>query len=157
MICKEFFDHVRPMMNYSLIQKTWLKTNCEPICKKFKLKMSEYQILILLHVNSDVKTAKDIEKFSEMKRANISILVETLCKKGFLVQESIENDRRMKKLVFTKECEEILHETDKLLDYLVTNTFKNIEKKDIEICEKVFNKMYENLLETTSKKRGENK
>lgn len=154
MICKDFFDHVKPMMNYSLIQKTWLRTNCEPICKKYKLKMSEYQILLLIHVNSDVQTAKDIEKFSEMKRANISILVEILCKKGFLIQEAIENDRRMKKLTLTKECDELIHDTDKIIDYLVINTFKDIDNEDLAICEKVFNKMYENLIETTSKNEG---
>lgn len=155
MICNEFFDHVKPMMNYSLIEKTWLRENSEPICKKYKLKISEFMIILLLHVNSDVQTAKDIEKFSEMKRANISILVEILCKKGFLKQESIENDRRMKKLVMTEACNPVLAEIDELLDYLVTNTFKNISKEDLDICEKVFNKMYSNLLETTSKKKGE--
>lgn len=83
MICKDFFDHVKPMMNYSLIQKTWLRTNCEPICKKYKLKMSEYQILLLIHVNSDVQTAKDIEKFSEMKWQIFQFLLKYCVKRDF--------------------------------------------------------------------------
>lgn len=86
--------------------------------------------------------------------ANISILVEILCKKGFLIQEAIENDRRMKKLTLTKECDELIHDTDKIIDYLVINTFKDIDNEDLAICEKVFNKMYENLVETTSKNEG---
>ena len=151
MICKEFFDHVRPLMNYSVIERTWLKEKSEPICKKYKLKLSEYWVLLLLHVNSDVKTAKDIEKFSDMKRANISILVEILCKKGFLKQELIENDRRMKELIMTDVCKPLMDETDELLNFLVSNVFKNIEKKDFEICERVFNQMYLNLIETTKK------
>ena len=151
MICKEFFDHIRPLMNYTVIEHTWLKEKSEPICKKYKLKLSEYLVLLLLHVNSDVKTAKDIEKFSDMKRANISILVEILCKKGFLKQELIENDRRMKELIMTDACKPLMDETDELLNFLVSNVFKNIEKKDFEICERVFSQMYLNLIETTKK------
>lgn len=152
MVPCDFLSHVQPMMNYSLIQKTWLEKSCEPICTKSGLKLKELQILMLLYVNKSIQTANDIEKISEMKRANISILVESLCKGGFIEQQSVENDRRMKKLVFTEKSKDVLNEIDEIINNLISNTFSGIDENDLHTCEKVFNQMYANLLKATENK-----
>lgn len=118
----------------------------EPIAKKYKLKMSDLSLILLLHINKEIQTAKDISTFSDLKRGNISLIVESLSCRGFLKQLAVEGDRRMKRLVLTSMCDEILKETDGILETLFKLMIDGIEEEELLRCKEVFIKMYENIL-----------
>ena len=144
MINCNFVEQITPLMNHIYMQKKWFDLQFKPISKKYGLKSTELSLLVLIHLNKKLQTASDIEKFTEMKRGNISLLVECLSCRGYLLQEAVEGDRRRKRLVLTEKSNKILEECDAITQVYLNNIFKGIPKDELEICMKVFNKMNEN-------------
>lgn len=155
MITKELYEHISPMMNHAYMQKKWFEWQFKPICKEYGIKNSEFSILLALHLNPEIKTAVDIEKFSELKRGNISICVEILCHKDLLKQVPSENDRRFKTLVLTEKAGEILEKGDEIINEYCAHIFQGIPKENFCTCDKVFKKMTENLQVLYQKKLEE--
>lgn len=155
MLNQELYEHISPMMNHAYMQKKWFEWQFKPMCKEHGIKYSEFSILLALHLNPEIKTAVDIEKFSELKRGNISICVDILCHKGFLKQVTSENDRRFKTLVLTEKANEILEKGDEIINEYCTHIFQGIPQEDFCTCNKVFTKMTENLQVLYQKKLEE--
>lgn len=151
MVKKKLFEHIEPMMNHAYMQKKWFEAQFKPICREHELKNSELNVLLALHLNHSIKTAVDIEKFREMKRGNISVCVDILCQRGFIIQTIDENDRRFKRLKLTEKAEEILENCDEIINSYCSYIFRGVSKEEFEICDKVFKKMNENLDELYEK------
>jgi len=147
MIEKKLYERVEPMMNHAYMQKKWFEVQFKPICKEFEIKNSELMVMLALHLNHSIKTAVDIEKFGEMKRGNISLCVDILCQRGYLLQTLDENDRRFKHLSLTPKADEILAKCDEILNAYCSYIFKDIPKEELAVCEGVFKKMNEKLNE----------
>ncbi len=145
MLPLELMENASSLMNFGYIQRTWLTQHVELIAKKYKLKNSDLTLLYLLHFNKSVKTAKDITKFSELKRGNISLIVETLTCKGYITQSSIKGDRRMKKLELTTKCKPILEEVDEVINNLLKIMMEGISDEEINVLRTAVRKMYENM------------
>lgn len=145
MLPLELLENASSLMNFGYIQRTWMMQHIEVIAKKYKLKNSDLTLLYLLHFNKDVKTAKDITKFSDLKRGNISLIVETLTCKGYITQSSIEGDRRMKKLELTSKCDKIMEEVDEVINKLLKITMERISNEEINVLRTCVRKMYENM------------
>lgn len=114
--------------------------------------MSDLNLMLLVHINKDVKTAKDVAKFSELKRGNISLIVESLSCRGFINQLSVEGDRRMKRLVLTPKCTEILKECDEKIIQLLKISMEGISVEEIQQAKQVFAKMYQNITNEEKKR-----
>ena len=155
MIRKDLYEHISPMMNHAYMQKKWFEWKFKPLCKEYGLKNSEFSILLSLHLNPEIKSAVDIEKFSEMKRGNICICVEILCHKGYLKQMTSENDRRFKTLHLTEKANEILNKGDAIINEYCESLFSNIAKEDFEACDRVFEQMNINLKKLYERKLEE--
>ena len=151
MVKKKLYEHIEPMMNHAYMQKKWFEAQFKPICREHELKNSELNVLLALHLNHSIKTAVDIEKFGEMKRGNISVCVDILSQRGFIIQTIDENDRRFKRLKLTEKAEEILENCDEIINSYCSYIFRGVSKEEFEICDKVFKKMNENLDELYEK------
>lgn len=152
MLPVEFIEQTSSTMTFAYLQRTWMQRHLEVISKKYKLKMSDLNLMLLVHINKDVKTAKDVAKFSELKRGNISLIVESLSCRGFINQLSIEGDRRMKRLVLTPKCDEILKECDEMLIQLLKISMEGISIEEIHQARQVFLKMYQNITKEEEKR-----
>lgn len=157
MSTEKLIEHVSSMMNFVNIQRLWMQRHLEPIAKKYKLKMSDLSLMLLLHINKGIQTAKDVSTFSDLKRGNISLLVEYLSCKGFINQLAVEGDRRMKKLVLTSKCDEILEECDEIMVKLFKLSLDGIEEEDLLRAREVFTKMYENIIKEEKRNLEENR
>ena len=89
-------------------------------------------------MNSKLKTAKEVEEFSELKRGIISITVESLCNSEYLTQITSEEDRRMKYLKLTEKAEPILKDCDEIISSYIEKLMEGISKEEMEICQRVF-------------------
>lgn len=89
MLPVQFIEQASSTMTFAYLQRAWMQRHLEVISKKYKLKMSDLNLMLLVHINKDVKTAKDVAKFSELKRGNISLIVESLSCRGFINQLSV--------------------------------------------------------------------
>ena len=145
------------MMNFVNIQRLWMQRHLEPIAKKYKLKMSDLSLMLLLHINKEIKTAKDVANFSDLKRGNISLLVESLSCRGFIKQLAVEGDRRMKRLVLTSKCDEILKQCDEILLVLFELMIEGVAEDELLGARQVFIKMYENIIKEEQRNLEENK
>ena len=144
MINKNTFEMISPMMNHAYMMKSWFVEKLMPVEKKYNLKQTELSILIVLHLNPEIQTARDIENFCELKRGNISICVEKLFMRGLLEQQSVEGDRRLKKLVLTEKTSQILEECDNLIEFYINALLEGIDCEDLKKSRKIFDKMVEN-------------
>lgn len=152
MLPVELIEQASSAMTFAYLQRTWMQRHLEVISKKYKLKMSDLNLMLLVHINKDVKTAKDVAKFSELKRGNISLIVEYLSCRGFINQLSIEGDRRMKRLVLTPKCDEILKECDEMIIQLLKISMEGISIEEIHQARQVFLKMYQNITKEEEKR-----
>lgn len=152
MLPVQFIEQASTTMTFAYLQRAWMQRHLEVISKKYKLKMSDLNLMLLVHINKDVKTAKDVAKFSELKRGNISLIVESLSCRGFINQLSVEGDRRMKRLVLTPKCEEILKECDEKIIQLLKISLEGISAEEIQQAKQVFAKMYQNITNEEKKR-----
>ena len=152
MLPSQFIEQASSTMTFAYLQRAWMQRHLEVISKKYKLKMSDLNLMLLVHINKDVKTAKDVAKFSELKRGNISLIVESLSCRGFINQLSVEGDRRMKRLVLTPKCTEILKECDEKIIQLLKISMEGISVEEIQQAKQVFAKMYQNITNEEKKR-----
>ncbi|MDY3887070.1 MAG: hypothetical protein SOZ24_07430, partial [Treponema sp.] len=80
-----------------------------------------------------------------LKRGNISFIVETLFNRGFIVQETDENDRRSNKIMLTEKARSIIEESKVILNDTFSLIIEGIPKEELEMGEKLFEKMYLNI------------
>lgn len=152
MLSSQFIEQASSTMTFAYLQRAWMQRHLEVISKKYKLKMSDLNLMLLVHINKNVKTAKDVAKFSELKRGNISLIVESLSCRGFINQLSVEGDRRMKRLVLTPKCTEILKECDEKIIQLLKISMEGISVEEIQQAKQVFAKMYQNITNEEKKR-----
>lgn len=138
-------ESVMPIMRFGYIQRTWIEKHVEIIAKKYKMKSSDLNLMYFLRLNKEIETAKDVAKYTDLKRGNISLIVEALSRRGYINQIAIEGDRRMKRLVLTPKCNEILEELDEVVNTLMKILLDGFSKDDLENLRKNFRCMYENL------------
>lgn len=138
-------ESVMPIMRFGYIQRTWIEKHVEIIAKKYKMKSSDLNLMYFLRLNKEIETAKDVAKYTDLKRGNISLIVEALSRRGYINQIAIEGDRRMKRLVLTPKCNEILEDLDEVVNTLMKILLDGFSKDDLENLRKNFRCMYENL------------
>ena len=133
------------LINFAYSVRILLEEKIKPVQKEYDLKKSELCFLLLLDFYPELNSAKKISELGELKRGNISFIVETLFKRGFIVQETDENDRRSNKIMLTEKARSIIEESKAILDKTYLSIMDGISKEEIESGERLFEKMYSNI------------
>lgn len=87
---------------------------------------------------------KDIEEFLEIKGSSVTSLISNLERNGYLRRESLESDRRYKKLVLTEQTLAIKDDITSRVNEYMHSMFAGISEDDLEVFEKVILQMTEN-------------
>ena len=151
----DFYQQVTPLMDFAFLQRKWFETHFKVLSKKYGISLTELSVCLILHLNSKVQSARDVEKYTELKRGIISVCVDHLSCKKFLRQEPVENDRRMKKLVLAPKAYPMLEEASVIIQNYIESVFCSVKKEEMEICCRVFEQMKDELIklsESGSKK-----
>ena len=133
------------LINFAYSLRILLEEKIKPVQKEYDLKKSELIFLLILDFYPELNSAKKISELGELKRGNISFIVETLFKRGFIVQETDENDRRSNKIMLTEKARSIIEESKAILDKTYLSIMDGISKEEIESGERLFEKMYSNI------------
>ena len=133
------------LINFAYSVRILLEEKIKPVQKEYDLKKSELCFLLILDFYPELNSAKKISELGELKRGNISFIVETLFKRGFIVQETDENDRRSNKLMLTEKARSIIEESKVILNDTFSLIIEGIPKEELEMGEKLFEKMYLNI------------
>lgn len=78
----------------------------------------------------------EIAKYLSITPGSLTTAVNCLVKKGYLERESQPNDRRIVKIVPTKEAEEVNKMHEKLHKEMIDGVMSNIDDKDIKVVVK---------------------
>ncbi len=87
---------------------------------------------------------KDLEEFLEIKGSSVTSLISNLERNGYLRRESLDSDRRYKKLVLTEQTLAIKDDITSRVNEYMHSMFAGISEDDLEVFEKVILQMTEN-------------
>lgn len=133
------------MINFSYLLRLHLEQQIKPICEKYDLKNSEISLLMMLKVYPSANTSKQICEMGQLKRGNVSFLVEDLNDRGLITLETDKEDRRVKYLILTEKANPIIDECLKIMDECHAMILEGISEEELEFCDQVFQKMHKNL------------
>ena len=118
---------------------------CQPVCKKFQLNQTSFDVLMFLANNPEFTTARDIVEIRKLKANLVSVNVDRLVREGYLVRQEVAEDRRKTKLLCTSKADEIITQGRKLQQDFVVLLFAGIDEETRDILLGSMTKMEENL------------
>lgn len=117
----------------------------QPICKKYGINQSCFDVLMFCANNPENNTARDICAVRGIKSGIASVAVDTLIQKGFMERTNDPDDRRIHRLVPTEKAQEIISDGRKMQDGFIFTLKRGITPEDEEIFERVNEKILENV------------
>lgn len=149
----KLLQEMATLSQLAVMQKEIFYARLKPVVKKYRMKKSEVILLFLLYLNPSLKTAKEICRISELKRGNVSILVEALTLRGFIRQETVLSDRRSRNLYLTDKANALIEEFEDEMEKMHNDMLAGISKEELELCTGVFKKISENVEKHSSKNK----
>lgn len=136
------------LKNFRSLPLLYEKTFCNTK-KKYDMTQFEVDVLGFIHFYPDYDTAKQICEFRKLPKANVSVAVDRLTKKGYLYGKRDSKDRRVIHLKITDDASDvitsIIDEYEKFLDTLFSG-FTEKEKEIWKLLEKKMSVNIENAL-----------
>ena len=84
------------------------ETFCQPVCKKYQLSQTSFDVLMFLANNPEYNTARDICEIRGIRTGIASVAVDLLVKSGYIQRQPDASDRRITRLILTEKSEEIV-------------------------------------------------
>ena len=117
----------------------------QPICKKYGINQSCFDVLMFCANNPENNTARDICAVRGIKSGIASVAVDTLIQKGFMERTNDPDDRRIHRLVPTEKAKGIISDGRKMQDGFISTLKRCKTPEDEEIFERVNEKILENV------------
>ena len=136
---------ITKVFSFLYMSKNVVEKEMAGICKEYKITNSALALILFLAHYPNLNTSREICKFGNLKRGNVSVLVEILTKRGFIVQEDDEHDRRLKYLFLTEKSDDIVNKAKKIHKEFENILISDIKKEDLELLENTFNKMFNTI------------
>ena len=121
-----------------------LKRKNRSVISSYKLSPNEIDILVALHMRK-YNMAKDIAENFEISKSLVCRSVESLIKKGYIDTKKDENDKRITHLTLKDEAKPIVEALKENRERNNKILLKDIDEKELEIFNKVLDKMKDNI------------
>ena len=96
-----------PYEHLAIIHQAYEKATAS-VCKKYKLKHKEFDILMYLHLHPDQSTATDIVKKQNLSKSHVSVSLKALEERGYVSRNFHGSDRRTIYLSLNESANEVL-------------------------------------------------
>jgi DNA-binding MarR family transcriptional regulator len=116
-----------------------------PICRKYGINQSGFDVLLCCAENPQFNTARDICARRGIKSGIASVAVESLIQRGLLTSEGDPKDRRMNRLIPTEKAQPIIEEGRRMQQYFEETLRNGITEEDLEVFSRVADKLTGNL------------
>lgn len=116
----------------------------QPLCKKYGINQSCFDVLMFCANNPENNTARDICAVRGIKSGIASVAVETLIQKGYLIRTDDISDRRIRRLVPTEFAQNIISDGRVMQERFISTLKSGISPEEEEIFERVNEKILEN-------------
>lgn len=120
---------------------------CLSVLKKYDLTRSELDILLFLHNNPEFDSAKDIVEKRGLVKSHVSMGIESLVKKGLIISQRDEYDKRKYHLYLLDKSQPIINDGLMVQKQFSNILFKNITQQEKDILKKTLMKIYKNMEE----------
>ena len=127
---------------------------CAPVCRKYCLSQTAFDILIFLANNENFNTARDIFRMRGIKSGIVSVTVENLIQAGYLRRENDPKDRRVQRLVLLPESAAVIETGKQVQSAFIETLLRDITPGEREIFTEVTGKLIKTIdqLDTGEKK-----
>ena len=105
----------------------------------------ELDVIYLLFHYEDIKTLTDICLYTQMNKGHISTTLDNLVKKGYIVCERDEKDRRYVKYSLAEASEQICKEMDVLWSGLMSDIVDGIDSNSLDTFKQVAKQIDQNI------------
>ena len=92
------------LLEFTQQVNTAYSAHCEPLCQKFQISRTSFDILLFLANNPELYTAKDVSVYRNIKPNVVSVHVDQLVNDGYLLRTPIPEDRRKIRLRCTPKA-----------------------------------------------------
>ena len=116
-----------------------------PLCEKNGLAQTALDILLFLHNNPGLDTAKDICTYRHLKPALVSLYVENLVQSGYLVRETDAHDRRKCRLKLTNQALPIVREGAVWQNHFTKELLSGLSSEELAAWQRVLSIFQGNL------------
>ncbi|MFR1518440.1 MAG: MarR family winged helix-turn-helix transcriptional regulator [Clostridia bacterium] len=144
-------------LNFNAKLRKIYKEFCAPVCKKYAINQTGYDILLFLGVDPAHNTARDIQETCMVKSSLLSVTIEKLIRAGYLKRENDRKDRRVQRLIPTKCAEALIADGFAVQRRFEAAIFQEMTEDDLALFESLLNKLLaaaDKLEEEGEKERG---
>lgn len=117
------------------------------VATKYNLTQIEVNILLFIYNNPTLNTSSDIVYYRRIAKSFVSKGLDLLIEKDLIIINKDKLDKRITRISLTNKAIPICSDAKKIQTLFFNNTFKNINKEEIETFENIFNKIHNNLKE----------
>lgn len=117
----------------------------QPLCKKYGINQSCFDVLMFCANNPENNTARDICAVRGIKSGIASVAVETLIQKGFLERMDDHSDRRIHRLVPTESAQSIISDGREMQNKFISALKAGISPEEEKVFERVNEKILKNV------------
>lgn len=118
---------------------------CKPICSKYGLTKTGFDILMFLTNNPEYRTASEIVDIRMIKANLVSVNVDKLVKEGYLERMPVMGDRRKTELLITNKASSLVEEGREFQKNMLNKLMKNTTEEQRKVFVQVLEIMNENL------------
>lgn len=123
---------------------------------KYHLTQNEVDVLGFLHVHPEYNTAKKICELRKLPKSNVSVAIDRLMQKGYLLGERDVKDRRIIHLTITNSAAEVVGSIMKDYEEFMDVLLDGFSKEEKELWSKLERKMSMNIEKALGNKEDSN-
>lgn len=105
----------------------------KPICRKFGLTQTGFDILMFLSSNPEYSTAKEISILRGLQETIISVNVARLVEEGYLERQSDASDRRWVHLKCTEKADAVIQKGREMQDYFLWQMQEGLTEEELKV------------------------
>ena len=125
--------------------KRIIENSLAEIRKKTGLKRVEIEVLYFVSRCGDANTMKDICYHLQMNKGHISIAMDSLCKRGYILQEQDAEDRRYIHYTLNESAYEIVEQIDFEWNKMMECLSEGISQEDMNMFKRISGRIWKNL------------
>ena len=125
--------------------KKLIESRLSDIKDKTGLKRVDIEVLYFLSKEKEHNTMTDICQHLQMNKGHISSVMDSLCKKGYIVQTPDKNDRRYMHFSLTDKGKEVAVEIEKIWKDIKNELYYGLTDEEIASFRTTFHKICKNI------------
>lgn len=125
--------------------KKLIEKKVQPVIEEYDLRPVELDILVLLHREKNIDTAKAIVQRKHLSKAHISKSIDNLSEKGFIQVCEDEDDHRILHIQLTGKSQDVVKRMIAIYAECKETMQTGISQEELEVVKNVVLKMNENI------------